>query len=379
MKKRDALLLGSLTVGLVTVARGGHELPVYPSYYPHEIEISTVAPDRAAVLLREGKLHAYIGTEPQLNVPPDWIRPIESLGSFVVVRVNASKASQPACTTVRDVARAIAASGRLILHPYPVTPFHGDYLHHVDLAEAAKARLLGEGEREAPVAPSIKIKAIGLASNLVPAEWQAREADWDAEVLEVSAGELMRAAAVSLNGWLGPPWLKAGWFHAHSLLSDLVDESRQRRSDDARRRLTSGDHVSSVQRINLERELVGSLIEDCRTMVAGYTVKREFVNAEFSAGIENIGYDALAGLNSPMFVRTVKLKDFPWNGWLALGVDTLATAAWNPIGGFADAFGRLMWSAIGDPATLPTPYDRGWMLNRVSDVQASQRRDRTPE
>ena len=55
-------------------------------------------------------------------------------------------------------------------------------------------------------------------------------------------------------------------------------------------------------------------------MVAGYTVKREYVNVEFSAGIENIGYDAIEGLPRPIFIRTVKLKDFPWNGWLALGI-----------------------------------------------------------
>ena len=39
----------------------GHELPVYPSYYPHEIEIATLAPERAAELMRAGKLHAYVG------------------------------------------------------------------------------------------------------------------------------------------------------------------------------------------------------------------------------------------------------------------------------------------------------------------------------
>ena len=66
-----------------------------------------------------------------------------------------------------------------------------------------------------------------------------------------------------------------------------------------------------------------------------------------------------------MFIRTVKLKDFPWNGWLALGVDGAPTAAWNPIGGLNDRFGRLMWFAVGDPALIPSPYEAGWMLNRI--------------
>ncbi len=60
-----------------------------------------------------------------------------------------------------------------------------------------------------------------------------------------------------------------------------------------------------------------------------------------------------SGFNSPIFLRTVKLKDFPWNGWLALGIDARPAAAWNPIGGFTDPFGRLMWFALGDPAADP--------------------------
>jgi hypothetical protein len=106
-------------------------------------------------------------------------------------------------------------------------------------------------------------------------------------------------------------------------------------------------------------------------IVAGYTVKREYVNVEFSAGIENIGYDAIAGLNSPIFIRTVKLKDFPWNGWLALGIEGEPAAAWNPIGGMNDPFGRLMGSAVSDPALLPSPYEAGWMLNRISDLPSN--------
>jgi hypothetical protein len=131
---------------------------------------------------------------------------------------------------------------------------------------------------------------------------------------------------------------------------------------------------SSAERINQERELVRVLASGCRTMVAGYTVKHEYFNADASAGIENLSFDALEGLSSPMFLRTVKLKDFPWNGWLQLGLAEGPAAAWNPIGGFTDAFGRLMWFAVGDAAMIPSPYDAGWTLNRMSDVEASPRR-----
>jgi hypothetical protein len=139
-------------------------------------------------------------------------------------------------------------------------------------------------------------------------------------------------------------------------------------------RLETGDYRDTVERVNLERELVAALIGGCRKRVAGYTVKRQYFSAEFTNGIENIGFDSIEGLNSPIFVRTVKLKDFPWNGWLMLGIDAQPDAAWNPIAGFNDGFGRLLWSAIGDPALFSAPYDSSWMLNRIADVQSNSDR-----
>src|SRR5262249_57079978 len=81
---------------------------------------------------------------------------------------------------------------------------------------------------------------------------------------------------------------------------------------------------------------------------------------------ESIAADSQAGFNSAIFVRTVKLKDFPWNGWLRLGIATKPAAAWNPIGGLGDPAGRLIWSAVGDPAMIPEPYAAGWVANRVA-------------
>jgi len=72
-----------------------------------------------------------------------------------------------------------------------------------------------------------------------------------------------------------------------------------------------------------------------------------------------------------MFLRTVKLKDFPWNGWLQLGIGTPPQAAWNPVAGFSDDFGRLMWFAIGDPAVMPSPYDANWIVNRFAGLEAT--------
>src|SRR5262249_25555686 len=39
--------------------------------------------------------------------------------------------------------------------------------------------------------------------------------------------------------------------------------------------------------------------------------------------------------------------------------------AWNPVAGFTDEAGRLLWSTVGDNAFLPVPYNGRWVANRV--------------
>jgi hypothetical protein len=373
MKTRGAVIMLVAAATLATVARSGHEQPVYPSYYPHEIEISAATPEQAAQLLATGKLHAFVGEPPNFaGAPPDSVRAVESLGSFLVVRANpAQENKESACAAVRAFAADLAGrAGGFVLHPYPVTPMHGDYLHHVDLAEAAKARLLETKAELATRAP--KVRASGaLARSLVRPAWLAVGNDWDVELMEVEAAELVRSSTLAINGWLGPSWLKEGWFHALRLLGDSLDASEAKaRVEALAKRLEAHDFHDLAERINLERELVATLTGGCRALVVGYTIKREYFNAESSAGIENIAFDSITGMNSAIFLRTVKLKDFPWNGWLALGVGASPTAAWNPVTGFTDPFGRLMWSAIGDPALLSSPYGSEWMFNRVSDVES---------
>jgi len=376
------LLLSTLAVQL---ARSGHELPVYPSYYPHEIHIETVAPDRAPVLLTERRLHAQLGSVPSFaEHAPASIRAVDSLGSFVALRFNPASPfgrNEPdACAAMAVIGRELAAqAGDIVFHPYPVTPFHGDYLNHADLAAAAKTRMLADAASTSLRIGDIKVRTERAAA-LGRTDWA--EADpWDAEITEFSAADLIASATVSMNGWLGPAWLKSGWFHAYLLLANsIADPSIRMSIEDNHKRLVTGDYESDMARINLERDLVTAARRECRAAVIGYTIKREYLNDDFSTGVENIAYDSLSGLNSTIFIRTVKLKDFPWNGWLALGVSTTPAAAWNPIAGFSDEFGRLMWSAIGDPGLLLSPYDSSWMLNRMSGIEASrpQKRAQSP-
>src|SRR5262249_34501485 len=126
---------------------------------------------------------------------------------------------------------------------------------------------------------------------------------------------------------------------------------------------------------DLERQLVAALTGGCERVVLGYTTKREYYDGEFSAGIENIAADAQTGLNSPIFIRTAKLKDFPWNGWLQLGVPAPPAAAWNPIAGSPDPAGRLFWPALGDPAAIPAPGSASWIGNRATVAKVAAATD----
>jgi hypothetical protein len=380
MKSFGTFVTLLIVAALTTVARGGHEVPIYPSFYPHEIEIRRLAPVQAADALRKADIHAYIGLSPRFAGPlPESIRTVESLGSFVIVRINPdsplAKDEPSACGVAKSVIRALnSRPGDFIFHPYPVTPFHGDYLHHVDLAEAAKARFSDAAGELLPTVRGLKVKANGRLAQSHP-DWSARNTQWDVEVVEIDAVELLASATLAVNGWLAPPWVRAGWFHAERLLGRAAsDPTRTQRIESGVQRLTAGDFNGLLDRINIERDVVTALTAGCRNFVAGYTVKREYFNAEFSAGIENVGYDAIEGLQSPMFIRTVKLKDFPWNGWLVLGIEARPTAAWNPIAGMTDQFGRLMWFTVGDPALIPSPYGAGWMLTRIADIPPNSTR-----
>jgi hypothetical protein len=327
------LILSSI---VATPAECGHEMPIYPSFYPAEITVETVDPAAAARRLPTGELHAFVGAEPSFNGPPaKALATVASLGDFVTVSVD-----PPDCRRLEAALRGVADDPEgVIFHPWPVTPLHPDYLEEADLAAAAAARA-----RAAPRGP------VG------------------GRVGYVDAAALVGATGAGYDGWLGPPWRKSGWFAAYRLLAGTLGPAERKDADQVVHSLEDGDFDALSEEYDAERQLVSLLTGNCRRAVAGYTLRREWYDADYSSGIENIGYDSLSGLDSFVFLRTVKLKDFPWNGQLRLGVATPPAAAWNPVAGFTDPAGRLIWAALGDPAAFPAPYGGGWSLDRIADV-----------
>lgn len=379
MKPCYRVLVGLLALAFALFAgttEAGHESPFYPSFYPQEIKIERLDAGLAATELQNNSLHAYVGGDPfARGAAPGNVSAVASFGSYLVVTFDRSlpalKDRDRRCASAREVVGALAgASDGYVFHPYPVTPYHEDYLDHYDLVESSRAPYRGRGEPK----PSLRLRVRGegpLARKLVSARWPLAEKEADATVEEIDLQRLLASRRISLDGWVGPPWVKEGWFHAYLLFADAVTEDKEKRAVEALyRRLVTGGYGSVSERINLERELVGALLGGCERVVIGYTVRREYTNSDYSAGVENVGRDSQTGLNSAIFVRTVKLKDFPWNGWLRVGIATRASAAWNPVAGFTDATGGLVWSALGDPAFLPAPQGGGWIPNRVTTTVA---------
>ena len=348
--------------------RAGHELPFYPGYYPQEIRLETMTPGAAVPLLRNGTLHAYVGADPFAGGQlPANVSAVESLAGYVVATAGSPRGADVAarCAGALRAARTIGATrvAGFVPYAYPVTPYHGDYLEHFDLIEAARRAV----ESAPPGAPPRLVARGGLAERLLKAPKDAPPSKaGDTIVEEVDLEALLAPYAVAAGGSFRPPWLKEGWFHAYLLQAQtMTDPAARQAADQLYRRLVTGAYDGPAERADLARRLVGRLGAGCERVVVGYSLRREPFSAEFSKGIENIAWDSQAGFDSDIFVRTAKLKDFPWNGWMRLGIGARPAAAWNPVAGFTDAAGRLLWAALGDPALLPGPYGSGPVPHRA--------------
>jgi hypothetical protein len=351
-------------------ARAGHEVPYYPSFYPQEIRVEPLDPDAAGREFANPRdpLHAYIGAAPHFaGTPPADLKSVVSLRSFIVATVN--PASERLTSRSARCEAAATAGAMLVKHPdvvahaYPVTPYHADYIDHVD-------RVPAPGGGAAARAPALRVRAGEAATPLLanpgrPASsGSTASAPWDVSIDEIPVADVVRGAA--LPAWPTASPVKEGWFQAYHLLRPvLAAPDDGRRADDAFRLLTEDEAPTAAERATRERALITALTQSCDRTVIGYRLRRETYADDFSNGVENISFDSQSGLNSAVAMRTIKLKDLPWNGWLRLGIAERPTAAWNPVAGFTDAPGRLVWSAVGDDAFLPIPYNSQWANNRA--------------
>jgi hypothetical protein len=373
VSRKVAASLVAVSLLTAVVARAGHELTFYPSYYPQELTVRWVAPPAAAALLRKNALHAYVGADPFAGAAPSAeTRWVESLRGWVVLSFPRPSGTftdpEARCAAAAALTGALGAAAPFVAAPWAVTPYHEDYIAHYDLGQKAYARTPGRLPR---------VRARGaMARALAVAGVAGAGAEADAVVEEVELRDLLAGAETRVNGWTGPPWVKDGWFHAWLLHASAP--ARQAAEEVFKRR-TEGRWQSVAERIGLERRLVSQLAADCTRVVLGYTIRREPLNEAYNEGVENVAADSQRGLASPIFVRTAKLKDFPWNGWLNIGVHGRPQAAWNPIAGFGDLPGQVVWAAIGDPALLPDPDSARFVANRARPLGVSETAEAPPD
>ena len=244
-----AIAFLSLSFLAVTSAEADHALPFNPSYYPHEIQIKTVGLTSAKKLLSNNSLHAYIGGDPfTVGAIPQHLGYAESLGSYLVATFDVTSTSwnqrEKRCAAAGSLVSGLAENkGNYIFHPYPVTPYHEDYLQHFDLAESVKNKYRPDSERESGL--NVKIRAKGtLAERIVFSTSRPVEKGWDATVEEIGVEDLVSPRRIQLNGWLGLPWLKEGWFQSYLLLAGTVTDAETKQTvEGIYQRLVSGSYT----------------------------------------------------------------------------------------------------------------------------------------
>ncbi|MBI4275907.1 MAG: hypothetical protein HY659_14530 [Rhizobiales bacterium] len=366
-----ALVAAALICATTSLVCAAHEISYFPSFYPQEIRIESLDPAAAAreFVSKTDPLHVYLGGAPRFTgQPPAHLKSIASLKSLIVAGVNPQSSRMQnrdaRCGAIGQAAAALAKQPDIVAHPFPVTPYHADYLSHADIVSAPKAAT--------SLAP-LTFRASKVQSSLLSPDVNVHATNWDIELGEVETMELNRQAGANFNAWPAPPWTKEGWFQAFHLLRPSVTEAKSReRADTILDRLTHGEFKDLAEETNLQRDLLGTLTAGCERAVVGYRLRTEFHNDDFSNGIEHILVDSQSGFNSPVVLRAVKLKDFFWNGWLRVGINERPAAAWNPLAGFTDAPGRLIWATVADNAFYPIPTNSRWVSNRAEIRQGDE-------
>src|SRR5207244_8962124 len=112
-------------------------------------------------------------------------------------------AARDRCAAAARLASARATTkAEYTVHPYPITPWHDDYVHHGDLVEAAKARVTAG----VAAGPALRIRpGGGLAALPASPLWRAAGGAWDATLEEIPLARLLRGAGPRLTGGAGPP------------------------------------------------------------------------------------------------------------------------------------------------------------------------------
>ena len=306
-----ATLCCAALLAAAPAAEAGHEVPYYPSFYPQEIRIEPLDPAAAAPGIRQTTAPLTpISGPARASTAGAGLRQVGRIARRASHGgVNPSVAREPRCALSgarRTPRRRVAKEPDTVAHPYPITPYHADYLGHVD---------------RVPASPPAGCRSDGARD--LRREIADREA-WSTALIRRlghprggAVGEVLRAAGVGIMAGR-TAWAKEGWFQAYHLLRPAVGERGSGRARRRALRAAAAWRLQGPGRAAQSRARAGG---GARPKVASAASSAIGCGASSSATTSPTASRTSPSTRSPgstrpIVVRTVKLKDFPWNGWL---------------------------------------------------------------
>ena len=246
-------------------------------------------------------MQAYVGGDPFAGrkLPADMTHrssPSAAFSSSPSIRPRrVSTPPSAAASAPRRIAGLLVPGPGWVAHPYPVTPYHADYLQHADVV----SRHQGAAGRTQARQP--RLRARGALAERAAGKLRVADGPWDATVEEVSLDDLLAAHRGRAQRLARARLGQAGMVPRLAASRAKPDRFR---SEAGGGRVSIGASppaptTARRSRVALERRLVRALVAGCERVVAGYVLRREVFSAEFSQGIENIVCDSQAGFNRP--------------------------------------------------------------------------------
>ncbi|WP_448605502.1 hypothetical protein [Thermoflexus hugenholtzii] len=380
--KTLAILVFTLVLSqfYVNIGLAGHENVQYQSYYPHEIRFLQVDNLDVAVRLfkntttsgRVEGLHLYLGkigkTEAKANYSIKYLNFITNIYLLRFSEFNRHLQNSKirsviayGCINRNELAKEMLTSPLFI----PLLPYHRETSYVKDIEERLKTIECTDIFQE------LKILKVGftagqedLADKIVEqiksntgfklnAEKVSNPNDWDILVTRIDMPSYVLSKLSYING----VYYGTDTFEGTTFIKDLFLNGKEK----PEQRIISEEDLFLYT-----RSIVSEWYERGFTYPLMYDIEYYIYNDDYDEGLHNMAWSPLVGLTEPSaFFRTVKIKLFPWNGWLLVGSPTVDKCKFNPFPVPGDQTCYGLWSVLSDPAFVLNPYNLTFEPNRA--------------
>lgn len=377
---------------LVNVVYGGHELILYPSFYPHELRFFRVenAEDASQLIAQTSTtgtvkgLHLYLAPlKPAAkrlnNTKINFIQEVDRL-YYLVINLdkrpwNNSAVADLLMNSISRDSVAAKLNGQPVY--LPILSYQGDYIYVADISESLRMKSFSIDSSELR---KLKITAIKLSVQEV--EEEAVEAvaselgklgnvsvvkdgadDWDFKLSSISLNNFFQKNTVWANGIYFDLDAYQGYSLAAAIYRQSVNMSSEPQS--IYNKILYGRYSNEFEKMLLVRQLVRWGIKHGGIIPLFITYRHYMFNDDWDEGIYNMAVNPLTGISTDVFYRTVKLKLFPWNGWLLIGHNDTEDCSYNPFMFEKTLYCRAILMLVSDSAFIHQPYNGSWEVNRV--------------